>query len=620
MRSVPVRPRLVAALCGALLASTPLPGLRAQAAEPMNEYTLGWENPATHLYDVSLTFSVEGQDSVDVHLPVWRPGRYIRQNYAGNVQEFAATDARGRALDFHKSGLSTWRIAAGEDRGSDPHRVTVRYRYYANTLDAGASLLGPAEAYFNPVNLFMYPEGQIFRPLRLTIEAPREWEIATALSRGDKANTFVAGDFHELADSPVIASPSLESLTFTLDEVPYTIWFQGRFEPGEYRDRIVPDVELIVRIQTSMFGGAPFDEYAFLFHLVPYPFGHAVEHANSSSYVIHDAAFASAQNYQGFLNIVAHELFHAWNVKRIRPAALWPYDYMQEQFTTLHWFTEGVTSYYAGLTLRRGAFTTPEEFLRHMGGVIDNLQRAPGRKVVPVALSSWDSWLTGYGQGNPNISVNFYGKGQILGFLLDARIRDLTDGERSLDDVFRHLYETWYEQGRGVPEDGVRLAAARVAGESLNEFFEDFVHGTEELPYDALLRPFGLSVRADADPARPEATLAIRTQPRGEHAVVASIDPDSPALAAGLDTGDQIVAVNGIAAPAQEWEALLAGVEPGEAVRLSVLRRDRLMELEVAAAGGGNERWVLERLDDTDERQERLFRQWIGDPGTPPED
>jgi predicted metalloprotease with PDZ domain len=579
---------------------------RAQQAGSMNEYTIGWRDPATHLYDVSLTFVPDAQDSVDVNLPIWRPGRYVRQNYAANVQEFSASDGE-RALGFRKSALSTWRVATGGAR-----RITVRYRYYANTLDAGASLLSPDEAYFNPVNLLMVPEGQIARPTQLTLDAPKDWKVATALVPGDKPNVFTAPDYHTLVDAPTIASPTLQSLQFTVDDVPYTLWFQGRFEPGEFRDRIVPDVEKIVRLQTGIFGGAPFDEYFFLFHLLPYPFGHAVEHANSSSYAIQDNAFESEQAYEGFLGIIAHEFFHAWNVKRIRPAALWPYDYMREQLTTLHWFTEGVTSYYEALTTRRAGLVPLETFLRNMGQQIDALQKTPGRKIVPVSLASWDSWLSGYGQGNPNISVNFYGKGAILGFLLDAVIRDRTDGARSLDDVFRLLYATYYQQGRGVPEDGVRLAAEQVAGGSLAEFFARYVDGTDDLPYDDLLRPFGLAVTTVTDSTRPAATIRVRTRPAGARATVVSIDPDSPALAAGLDTGDEIVAVNGVVAPPDNWESLLLETAPGDTVRLTVLRRDQVRELEIETATGGNLRSVLSRLPATDARQDRLFGEWLG--------
>jgi predicted metalloprotease with PDZ domain len=574
----------------------------------VNEYTISWREPHSHLYDVELTFEAAGQDSADVHLPVWRPGRYVRQNYAANVQEVTAT-AGDDALPIRKVGLSTWRVTAREPGGLG--RVTVRYRYYANTMDAGASLLSPEEAYFNPVNLFMVPEGQMFRPVRLTIEAPKGWTVATALTPGRRANVFTAPDYHVLADSPTIVSPTLQSLQFTVDEVPYTMWFQGRFEPGEYRDRIVPDVERIVRVQTGIFGGAPFDEYFFLFHLLPYPFGHAVEHANSSSYAIQDTAFESEEGYRGFLGIIGHELFHAWNVKRIRPAALWPYDYQREQFTTLHWFTEGVTSYFEALTMRWAGHTDDDGFLRDVGTNVDQLQRTPGRRTVSASLASWDSWLSGYGQGNPNISVNFYGKGLVLGFLLDAAIRDRTDGERSLADVMRHLYETAYLQGRGVPEDGVQRAAEAVAGGSFQEFFDRYVHGTDELPYDELLEPFGLRVVEETVESRPAASLGIRTRPAGDHASVVAIDPDSPALAAGLDVGDEIVAIAGRLAPASGWESLLAGVEPGERVPLTVRRRDRVLDLVVETAGGGNVRWVLSRDAERTEREDRLFEQWM---------
>jgi predicted metalloprotease with PDZ domain len=611
MRDAPVATVISALSLAALLLLVSAPSIPGQQPQPVNDYTIGWSNPATHLYDVALTFQAEPQDSVDVLLPIWRPGRYVRQHYADKVQEFSADDGAGRPLTFRKAGLSTWRIStlAGETRAK---RVRVRYRFYANTLDAGASLLSAEEAYFNPVNLFAYPAGQILRPVRLTLQLPKGWQVATALTPSRRPNVFTAADYHALADSPVIASPSLVSRQFTLEDVPYTLWFQGRFQPGERAERILPDVEKIARVQTAIFGGAPFDEYFFLIHLVPWPFGHGVEHANSSSIVLQDNAFGSEEGYQGFLRVLSHELFHTWNVKRLRPAALWPYDYMQEQFTTLHWFTEGVTSYYGGLSMRRAGHTSTERYLRDLGDVIDGLQRTPGRKIVSVALGSWDSWLTGYGQGNPNTTVDFYGKGQILGFLLDALIRARTDGQKSLDDAMRFLFETYYRKGRGMPEEGVELAAEQVAGSSFDDFFRRYVSGTDELPYNEILRPFGLRVATEADPVRPEATLKILTRPAGERALVMAIDPESPTLAAGLDTGDELVAVNGRTAPARNWEALLAGVKSGESVRLTVLRRDRLLELDVRAAGGGNLRHVLQRLPQTDERQNRLFTQWLG--------
>ncbi|HUF90012.1 MAG TPA: PDZ domain-containing protein [Gemmatimonadota bacterium] len=573
-------------------------------------YTLGWDNPASQQYQISVTASAGGEPVV-FSLPAWRPGRYIIQNYAANVQNVRAFDEGGDPLPSEWIDLDSWRVDPGSARS-----VTLRYEYYAHTFDAGSSTLTPDAAYFNPINLFPWVEGRQRAPVTLAIEAPVDWTVATQLEKQPGAgHRYAAPDYHRLADSPTIAAPDLVVWDYEVDGVPYHLVFrvvQGELDLGDYaRERIVADVVRLTEETIAVFGVVPYDEYWHLFQLVPYPFGHAVEHESSASYVLQDAVFRSEQGYRGFLSILAHELFHAWNVKRLRPAALWPYDYSTPQLTRLHWVTEGVTSYYDTVLLERAGLITPEEYYDALGGTIRGLQSAPGRRVTSAELASLTSWHSGYGDGNPNSSISFYTKGDLLGLLLDLTILDATDGERGLEDVLRLLWERYYERRQGYPEDAFRAAAEEVAGRSLDPFFARYVAGTDELPYDETLRIVGLTAIQVPDTSDPAATLGWRLRKQGDDVTVSNVLPGSPALAAGIMRDDVVVSVGGEAIEGVSLDPLLALHSPGDVVPVVVRRRGEEIEAQVTLAGDGNLEWRVEPVDDPTERQLRLRQRWL---------
>lgn len=576
-------------------------------------YRLSWDNPASQLYTVEVTAGAAGEPVV-FSLPAWRPGRYILQNYASNVQAVRATDGQGRPLDVAWIDLDSWRVEPG---GAD--EVTLAYEWYAATFDAGSSLLAPGIAYFNPVNLLPWVEGRQDRPARLTLAVPDDWQVATQLAPAGggagAGRSFIAPDYHALVDAPTIAAPEFTRMDFMLDGVPYHIVVRqvaGDLDLGDHtRESIAADIEAIAREQTALFGDAPYGEYWFLYQLVPYPFGHAVEHAASSSYVLQDSAFASDERYVGFLGVTAHELFHAWNVKRIRPAALWPYDYSEPQLTRLHWFTEGVTSYYDNLTLARAGLISDSVNFEFLAEIIGSLQSSPGRNVTSASLASLTSWHSGYGAGNPNQSISFYTKGALIGWLLDLAIRDATDGAASLDDCMRGLYERYFEQGQGVPEDGVQQMAEEVAGRPLDGFFAAYVHGTEELPYDSLLAVVGLTARQVADTTRPAATLGLTARKQGDDWTVTNVLPESPALAAGIMRGDVLVAIDGTALEETTLQAILGEHEPGDDVTVTIRRQNELSDVEATLAGDANLEWKVVPIESPSERQLRLREGWL---------
>jgi predicted metalloprotease with PDZ domain len=597
-----------------LAALTSLAANTVSAQEPaMSDsirYTIGWSNPASQLYEVTVTARATGEPIV-FSLPAWRPGRYIVQNYAANVQRVHASDEQGNPLSVDWIDLDSWRVEPGTASS-----VTLAYEFYARTFDAGSSTLTPDAAYFNPVNLLPWVEGRKAAPVTLTIEAPADWTIATQLDPvAGGGHTFSAPNYDRLVDSPTIAAPGLVVWDYEVDGVPYHLVFrvvQGELNLGEYtREQILADVARITEEAVAIFGAAPFDEYWHLFQLVPYPFGHAVEHESSASYVIQDNAFASRDFYDGFLSILAHEFFHAWNVKRARPAALWPYDYSTPQLTRLHWVTEGVTSYYESILRRRAGWIDEEAFYRETANAINALQNTPGRLVTSAELSSLTAWHSGYGDGNPNSNVSFYLKGSILGLILDLTIRDATDGARGLDDVMRLLMERYYEQGRGYPENGFQAAAEEVAGRSLDEFFARYVAGIDELPYAETLEVVGLYASQVPQPDAPAATFGWRLRMQADDVTIVGVLPDSPALTAGIMRDDVLVSLDGQAVDSADIGAFLADRSPGSTVTVTVRRMGREIERQVTLGDGGNLRWTIASVDAPSERQLRLREGWL---------
>ncbi len=451
-------------------------------------YHLSWPQPHTHYFHVQIELSRLGSGDLEVRMPAWRPGRYIIQNYARYIIGFEAYSKSGEFLPFRKTDKNTWKIEAGDEQD-----VVVRYQAYANVLDAGESYLDEHEAYVNPISVLMYVPGEEFTPSIISFSNPQEWKVATALDYDESKQGYPASDYHELVDSPFIISPDLRTYGFDHGGATYELVFQGE---GHYNpDEVLHEVQRIVHVQTEMMGVTPFKRYVFLYHLLPDRFGHGVEHKNSTCIVIGPADYSDAGFRRRFLDLTAHELFHVWSVERIRPLAIYHPDYSMEAYTTTMWVYEGITCYYTDLTLARAGLFTEEEYLQELADTIQRYDRAPGRKVRSVALTSWDSWIGP--AAAPGTWHSFYTSGNVLGLLLDFEIRHRTANEKSLDDVFRYLYAEYAEKNRGVPEEGFQQALEHVADSRFDAFFRAYVYGVEDIVYNDYLRHAGLLLTAD---------------------------------------------------------------------------------------------------------------------------
>lgn len=579
-------------------------GQAAGADATQISYKIGWSQPNSHLLEITMRIADLQANSVDVSIPAWRPGRYVIQNYAKNVIDFAAFDEQGRRLQFRKLDKGTWRI--DKEPSLD---IVVRYTYYARHLDGGSSYLDDSEAYINPITCLMYVPGKERLPVSLALEKPADWRIATALEFEDGKGAFVSENYHELVDGPILASPSFKLLTFEESGATYEIALQGKANYKE--EQLIDDIRKIVAEQTEIMQDVPFKRYLFMYHLLPYRFGHGVEHKNSTSIVLGPTDFDDEKFYQGFLSVTAHEFFHAWNVERIRPEAIYSPDYSKENYTTTMWIYEGMTSYYGNLALVRTHLMKKKKYFENWAKTLKSFQNTYGRKVMSVDRVSWDSWTKSMGNAPPNTYYSFYTKGNILGMLLDLEIRRRTKNKRSLDHVLRYLCQEYAQKNRGVPEDGLERAVGKIAGSSFETFFGDYVHGTEEIDYNRYLQQAGLELLTKHDEKGPGVYLGISTAGDEKETRIGNVTPESPAFEAGLDINDVLLAIDGRRANKSNLNLLLKEYTAGDTIRVTVFRRDELRHLEVVLAAALPDKYEIKEIEAPTELQVEIKKSWL---------
>jgi predicted metalloprotease with PDZ domain len=458
----------------------------AQSA-PRLDYTIGITDAARHLFRIKIEASNISTPTLDISLPSWTPGWYTIRPYAANVIKLQA-HANGKRLPMRAVDKQTWRITTEGNR-----QLTIEYDYFANNLNVNGAELTEKRGYFLGTNLFFYVPGHTNdTPSTLKFEIPEDWRIATGLKRGNEKNLFLARDFDNLVDCPTVMG-DFDDLTVKVFGKTIHIVIDPRGQIStEAGDKLKEYVSRIIESQGKMFGGLPYDEYWVLYVTGKLRGGGALEHENSTNIML----AAMPPNPMSVTGVTSHEHFHVWNVKRIKPAGLIPYDYSKEQYIRELWVAEGFTSYYGDLHIRRAGISTVSDYLRGLESQIRALQNNEARKWVSLSDSSTITWLSygGIGEGFTNFSTNYYNKGELVGMLLDLEIRGATGGKKSLDDVMRTLFENYYKQRRGYTNEEIEKLASDVAGRSFKDFFKRYVNGTEELDYNASFKHAGLQL------------------------------------------------------------------------------------------------------------------------------
>lgn len=588
--------------------------ISAQTAPPEIAFTVSMPKPHTHLLEVEIKVK-RPRGSVPAAeflvMPVWTPGSYLVREFARHVQDFAATDDSGNVLEWEKINKNTWRVMT---KGSRAWRAS--YRVYANELSVRTNELNSDHAFWNNAALLMYLKGFLNAPSTLQIQAPEPWKVATGLpvERSQK-NTFRAENFDILYDSPVEVS-SFQTISFEVKGVPHRIVIDGE---GNYDPEIVRrDVQKIVASAVEVMGGEiPYRDYTFILHLRSNT-GGGLEHLNSTALGFRPFGFKPEASYRGFLGLVSHEFFHLWNVKRIRPDALGPFDYTKENYTKLLWVAEGITSYYGNLILLRAGLISAKEFLADAARSFHNLQRTPGRQVMSAEEASFDTWIKYYRQDENSINsqIDYYDKGEILGLLLDLEIRKRSNGAKSLDDVMRYLYSDFFKKNRNFTPVDFQKASELMAGSSLQEFFTKFVRGREELDYDAALAAAGLRLDrgevSGTTATAAKAYLGADVAQDSDRLMVRRVYAGSPAYEQGLNTGDQILALDNRRVTKEFFDARLAEKKPGELANLTIFRFDDLRSLPVKLGAINDTPYRIVELSAPTSEQKHIYQSWLG--------
>jgi len=482
--------------------------------------------------------TLAGDGPLVLSLPAWTPGAYEISNFARHVHDFAAT-AAGRALDWDKVDYDTWRIDPAGAR-----EVEITFSYVGNTLDNAMTWMRPDFAFFNGTNVFHYPEGQ---PLdfasTVTVRTSPSWRVATGMPRATEASgagtasaagtaSFTAPNYHDLVDYPVfVGRIDVDSVRVGERWARLATYPAGALT-GTARIELNSQIARSIPVQAAVFGETPFADYTTLIAF-PADFGggSALEHANSHLGIYDPQVIGNVM----LPSITVHEIFHAWNVKRLRPADLVPYRYAAPQQTTLLWVSEGITDYYADLTLVRAGIATEQMFYLLTAGKVNEVDAAPPVSLEDASLSTWI-------QPSDGTATLYYPKGSLAGLLLDVIIRDASDNRRSLDDVMRELYrDTHSQRMTGFTDAQFWAAASRAAGgRSLADFRGRYVDGRDPYPYESVLPLAGIRVVADTQRVP---VLGVTTAPDSAGIVVTEVDPAGAAARAGVEAGDYLVSV-----------------------------------------------------------------------------
>lgn len=535
-------------------------------AQPILKYVVRFPQPNTHYAEVELTISGLNESVTTLHLPVWTPGSYLVREFARNIDSFSAS-VDGKPAPSRKASKSSWEINHGGAKS-----LTVRYRSYARELTVRTSFVDAEHAYINGTTLFMYHLEAMQQPHTVTFEPYVGWKrISTTLPQsGTDPWTRTAADYDQLVDCPVEIG-NHEEFSFEADGITHRVAMFGIEKFPE--KRLKKDYKRIIEASSKIFGHQPNKEYLFIVHHTLQG-GGGLEHSSSTTLQTRPDVYEDDKRYIDFFGLVAHEYFHLWNVKRLRPAALGPFDYSKENYTTMLWFSEGFTSYYDNLLTRRVDLQSEEDYLEVLRSGIESVHGAAGDKIQSLAESSWDAWIKFYlrNENSGNISISYYRKGAMMGLVFDLALLHASAGKSGLDEFMKKLYAKYYlALNRGFTDAEFLDELRAELGDEANLIWENYILGTTQVDFNRYLAHAGMHVQDTNDGTLPY--LGASWQRSGNRFVVGSIRSGSAAEKAGLNVGDVLLSVNG--KEITDFDVWLKAQKPGEKFSIKVYRQTR---------------------------------------------
>jgi len=573
-------------------------------------YNLSTPKPQDHYFQVAMELDGFKEKELLVKMPVWAPGSYLVREFSKNLNLVTATDDKGNKVEVEKISKNTWKIKKGK-----AGKVTVHYEVYAFELSVRTSFLDATHGFVSPSGVFMYVDGHKELPGEVWVDIhPVFSKITTPLNEvsdlkvADNIHVFTYENYDELVDSPMEIG-NQEIFKFTAAGVEHEVAMYGK---GNYSvEDLQRDMAKIVEAETAVFGQNPNKKYTFIIHNVVDGQG-GLEHKASTVLSVNRWTYDGTE-YKGFLSLVAHEYFHLWNVKRIRPIQLGPFDYDEENYTTLLWVMEGFTSYYDELILRRAGYYTEEEYLGKLFGTLNYVESVEGTRVQPVAHASFDAWIKAYrpNENSRNTTISYYSKGSVLAALIDAMIIEHYNGEKCLDHFMQKLYSVYYEgKKRGFTEEEFQNELEQFVDTDLTDFFAMYVYGTDIPDYSMYFSKLGLMVKNTGSPGV-ESGLSLKSS--GNNIIVREVKRGSAAENAGLSVNDEIIACNGYRVDQREFEGILRSSLPGDVLDVLFARDQELFSTDLYIGETTRPMYVYQKT----EKNQKLFEYWLREQSHP---
>ena len=617
----------------------------AQSQRPLQSlsYHLAMSRPLSHLFEVTMDVELASDVTakwLDFQMPRWSPGRYAVFDFAKNVQEFKAYTMNCAQRKDAPSSLNcqvsyfsverpddqTWRV---QTQGGQ--KLTVSYKVFGNDLSGTFSQLDSRHANFNGGSVFMYVVDHKPDPVKLTIAPPAGWRIANGRMARNDQREWQFPNYDVMIDTPTEIAPDFTEDQFDVDGKHYRVVVHSFGDEGGKRAALVRDIEKIVRAETAMWGAPEFDSYTFLLHFAADDHsGDGMEHLTSTQ-IIEPGALGEENVYASALDTVAHEFFHVWNVKRLRPIELGPWDFTRPLSTRGLWIAEGITNYYGHLLKRRAGLSDDTAFLRRESQTINGIETAPGSRLMSAEESSLLAPLM---DGAPhaqltnlaNTAVSYYPKGELIGLVLDLLIRGKSNGKSSLDDVMRRMYDefylkspnaSYYLRGRGYTTEDFERVAREVSGIDLGQFFRSYVRGVDVLPYNEALGFVGLTLIREQARQPYSAGIVLDWQNR-ESLTIGVVRPESPAENAGLQAGDEIVSLGRKSVARENFLVWLARYKTGDRVPITVKRDRRTIQATLVLGAPDRFEYRIDERKDATPEQKALRAAWLGPAAWPP--
>ena len=531
------------------------------------DFEISFIEPQAHYAEVEMNISGLLKDYVDIKMPVWAPGSYLVREFAKSVEGFSAT-AAGKNLRFEKVSKNAWRIYSSKAKN-----LKINYRVYAFETSVRTSFITDSHAFLSSTGIFMYPEGLLKSPSTVTIKPFKTWsKVSTGLEPVvGKPFTYTAANFDILFDSPIEVG-NQDIFEFTASGVKHEV---AMFGGGNYdKERLKVDMAKVVEQATAIYGENPNKHYTFIVHNFTAG-GGGLEHLNSTVLGASKNGYSTEKGYKGFLELVAHEYHHLWNVKRLRPIALGPFDYDNENYTTNLWVAEGFTSYFENKFMLRAGFKTLLETAQALVTNIATVSNTPGSKIQSAAEASYDAWIKNYrpNENSGNTSISYYSKGEVIGTLMDLEIANATKGAKSLDNVMHDMYAAYYKKlGRGYTDAEFKAMVEKISGIDFTEFWKKYINGTDAIEYEKYFGYAGIKV-TDDNAGKNAPYLGIASKKVEGKMMVSSVSRNSAAWDGGLNFNDELVSVDGLPIDsALERMPVIATHKVGDQITVTIKR------------------------------------------------